>query len=168
MCSGRAAIRRANAAITSTVEITQTTEVGQYASVSDADIAKYVIGSVLKEVQVTSGDVDFSKASPVAAYSFEELAPGQCIFSSEAYEIAQGEDALAIHITWAEMAAQLKVGLINEQEDTIYAIAMTGGSATTRIGTENIPSGKYYVAVLNGRGNSLDVFGAIAYSWEKY
>lgn len=150
-----------------TIDAGEAIQLDSDSNVSVDDIAKFVIDDVLIEVPVTSSDVNFSGISPVSAYSFEDLAPGQCVFNNEKYMIMQGDDALAVHITWAEMSAQLQVGLINENWTTIYAVPMTGGSATTIISTEGIPSGGYYVAVLNDSNNALNVFGAISYSWQK-
>ena len=128
---------------------------------------KVVIDTALAEVIASSEDVDFSAMSPTSSFAFVELFPGQCIYGAQLYAITQGDDALGIHATWAGSGVQLKIGLIDEENETIYAVTAVAGNATMLISTENIPSGNYYIAVLSDSANTENVFGAIAYSWRK-
>ena len=155
-------------AVESNIDIVDVLEPVEIETDSDAyetEIEKFVIGTELNEVAVSSGEVQFSAMSPITAFSFVELYPGQCIYYNELFSIVQGKDALGIHATWAETNAHLRIGLINESEDTIYAVRAESGFTTMLVDTENVPTGNYYVAVYNVPDNADAVFGAMAYSW---
>lgn len=113
--------------------------------------------------------VDDMKSVPIRAntnLSFTNLTKGYAQKSSSTYYITSGTDKLKVHsLTWTPTGQNLSVAFINAQTGDTYAVAYSGGSVSNKIiSTTTIPTGEYYVAVVNYDGPSA-VTGALSYSF---
>lgn len=98
--------------------------------------------------------------------SFTNLAKGYAKKSSSTYYITSGTDKLKVHsLTWTPTGQNISVAFINAQTGDTYAVAYSGGSVSNKIiKTTTVPTGEYYVAVVNYDGPST-VTGALSYSF---
>lgn len=122
-----------------------------------------------KLVSSTYSFVDDTESVPMRAntnLSFTNLAKGYAKKSSSTYYITSGTDMLKIHsLTWTPTGQNLSVAFINAQTGKTYAVPYSGGSVSNKtISTTTVPTGEYYVAVVNYDGPN-SVTGALSYSF---
>lgn len=97
---------------------------------------------------------------------FTNLLKNHAKRSSSTYYIVSGTDRLKVNsLTWSPSGQDISVAFINAQTGNTYAVGYSGGSiANSIIGTSTMPSGEYYVAIVNYDGPNA-ISGALSYSF---
>lgn len=105
--------------------------------------------------------------SPTNTITFTDLDVSYGAYSNDSYYIVSGEDKLVIDsLSWSPSGQDISVGFVNVQDKGTYVIGCSEGSVAGKvISTANMPSGQYYVCVINYNGPE-PVTGSLTFSWK--
>ena len=105
--------------------------------------------------------------SPSNVITFTDLDVSYGKFSNDTYYIESGKDKLVIEsLSWSPSGQDISVGFTNVQGEGTYVIGCSGGAVADKvISTANMPSGEYYVCVINYNGPE-PVTGSLTFSWK--
>lgn len=111
-------------------------------------------------------DMEVVQTRAHTTMSFTNLAKGYAKKSSSTYYITKGKDKLKVHsLTWTPAGQDISVAFINAQTGDTYAVGYSGGSVSNGIiTTSTVPTGEYYVAIVNYDGPDA-ITGALSYSF---
>lgn len=125
--------------------------------------------SLTPQLVTSSYEVDDSQSPDrgTETLSFSNLAKGYSKKSPGTYYLTKNVDELKISsLTWTPSGQKVSVAFVNAQSGATYAVEYSGGSASnTNINTSTVPTGEYYVAIINYNGPNA-VTGALSYSWK--
>ena len=101
-----------------------------------------------------------------SSISFSNLEQGSIALSAGTYYITSGDVLTISSLTWTPTGQHVSVAFINTlyMNGPYYAkVYETGSVVNKTLSTSNIPSGEYYIAVINYDGPNA-VTGAMSYS----